>query len=64
MVDLAGGLPNRSTDGRPSHLTRALLPIRSRLTVGDASAIDETDLDRLRGELAQASDLLSSEYLR
>jgi uncharacterized circularly permuted ATP-grasp superfamily protein/uncharacterized alpha-E superfamily protein len=64
MVDLAGDLPNRSADGRPSHLTRLLLPIRSRLTVGEATTIGEADLDRLRAELAEASDLLSSDYLR
>lgn len=64
MVDLAAHLPNPERDERPSAATRIFLPLQSKFTVAEPANITTNDLCALRTELAQASDLLWSIYLR
>lgn len=64
MVELAGGMAAPSADNRPSALTRAIMPLQTKFAVSDAVSVDIGDLLALRDDLADLSDLLSSEYLR
>ena len=64
MQELSLHLPGRAAPGRPTALTRAILPLETRLRTGTAEAIGGKALRRLRTDLAALSNLLSSLYLR
>ncbi|MDO6457732.1 circularly permuted type 2 ATP-grasp protein [Celeribacter halophilus] len=60
----AQALPRASLNGRPSELLRTILPLEARLTCAHPDEITSDDLQGIRAELADVSDLLSSIYLR
>lgn len=64
MRELSGHLPGRSQPGRATALTRAVLPLETRLKTSDAGLVGTGTLADLRRDLAGLSDLLSSLYLR
>lgn len=64
MAALAAEMPNRRNDGRPSALSRAILPLQARLTICEPEELTQKDLARIRADLAGVSDFLSTEYLR
>ncbi|WP_417240016.1 circularly permuted type 2 ATP-grasp protein [Celeribacter halophilus] len=60
----AQALPRASLNGRPSELLRTILPLEARLACAHPDEITSDDLQGIRAELADVSDLLSSIYLR
>ncbi|AOZ69423.1 hypothetical protein LPB142_08955 [Rhodobacter xanthinilyticus] len=64
MRALAMALPDAVTNGRLAPLSRALVPIQSALQVAEPREITSERLIALRGEIAAASDLLTTAYLR
>lgn len=64
MVRLASELPNPRPDGRPTPVSRALLPLQSRVSVSDPAGLSADEIAGLRASLARVSDLLSAAYLR
>ncbi len=61
---VAQELPQARPDGRPGPLMRALMTIRTRLTVSDPESVGTAMLKELRAEIARATDFLAEAYLR
>jgi len=57
-------LPKAQVDGRPGPILRALLPLRTELSVAEPKMITPQYLRKLRSQLYQVSDLISDSYLR
>ena len=57
-------LPKAQLDGRPGPILRALLPLRTELSVAEPSTITTEYLAQFRGRLYRVSDLISDHYLR
>ncbi|MFD1342565.1 circularly permuted type 2 ATP-grasp protein [Litorisediminicola beolgyonensis] len=64
MVTLAAEMPGQSFERGPSEVTRALLPLQTRFAVARPGEITAEALQAFRGDLADLSNLVSSEYLR
>ncbi|KEO59327.1 circularly permuted type 2 ATP-grasp protein [Thioclava indica] len=57
-------LPKAQVDGRPGPILRALMPLRTDLSVAEPSEITIKYLSELRGRLYQVSNLIADQYLR
>lgn len=64
LKDLLDALPEAEVAGRPGEVLRALLPLRSQLSVIDPDAVTPEMLQRIRADLFHLSDLVSQKYLR
>ncbi|MBS8225332.1 hypothetical protein DYI42_03675 [Vannielia litorea] len=64
MLELSRMLPGSSAPGRPTALTRAVLPIETRLLTAEPGTLRRKNFTRLREDLANLSNLLSTLYLR
>ncbi|MCO6384106.1 circularly permuted type 2 ATP-grasp protein [Oceanicola sp. 502str15] len=64
MHELSSMLPGNAAPGRPSALTRAVMPIETRLKTIDPGALSTKAIRALRRDLANLSNLLSTLYLR
>ncbi|SIO20680.1 circularly permuted type 2 ATP-grasp protein [Vannielia litorea] len=64
MIELSRMLPGSSAPGRPTALTRAVMPIETQLQTAEPGALSSKALLKLRDDLANVSNLLSTLYLR
>ncbi|QDC11470.1 hypothetical protein FHY55_01745 [Oceanicola sp. D3] len=64
MHELSKMLPGRAAPGRPTALTRAVMPIETRLRTADSGALTPESFLTLRDDLANLSNLVSTLYLR
>lgn len=64
MHDIAAELPLTELRGRPSDLSRIIIPQETRFLVAEPAEITTRALSDLGKELAAMSDLLSASYLR
>ena len=62
--DHVGFLPNALANGQMSPLSRRVLQLHTALAVETPEAVTSAGLERLVGDLADLSDLLSESYLR
>ncbi len=64
MHELSRMLPGNAAPGRPTALTRAVMPIETRLQTSEPGTLNHEAFIELRDDLANLSNLLSTLYLR
>lgn len=64
LKDLLEKLPEAEIAGRPGEILRALMPLRTELSIIEPDAVTPDMLGRVRADLFHLSDLITQRYLR